>query len=148
MRHSPRHIALLLVVAQSFAALGFGPRAICHDPDGSSCTDSAASPCCCFEHRGPACCDDQNTDGPAPAQLVAAGCGCVHTPIADQPFVARHRDVKRDLGLATMHAAALPHVVLRTHVLPSPACAWRGPKGVGPPGGSGLAHIDTVILRL
>jgi len=123
-------IVFLVIVAQIASALGAAPRAICECLDGSTCTDSAISPCCCNDRQEPACCDHR----------------CVDTPIPPQPVLAASGAGASDRLLAVPGHGA--HLIAVVHTPPSMLMAPARCGMAVPPIVSTLRHLHTVVMRL
>lgn len=143
-------IACLLVLVQTVMVAGLGPRALCRDPDGSTCVDSVLSPCCCHEHRESVCCGADGCDETGPADIcgpeIAPGCQCQCTPVAPQPLI--QAGTKAHLELASGSDAIRVAAAIPMLAWASATRNWCGPLRTGPPGPSRRAHLDSVILRL
>jgi hypothetical protein len=145
-----RIIACLLITAQALVGAGLGPRAVCKDPDGSTCVDSVLSPCCCHRQQHDPCCVEEEAER-LPVQhagqpQLAAACQCICAPVA-QPNLLRptngNNRLTLDVAGTAVTALALPAM--------TPLAPWpeRGrPVWTGPPRARALAHLDCVILRL
>lgn len=147
-----RPVACLLVLVQALMAAGLGPRALCRDPDGSTCVDSALSPCCCHRHQESPCCGEDGCDEASPADAgrthLASACQCVCTPVLGQLLGVQRTATKATLDVATGSDAIAVDTAFPTVAWVPAARNWRLPLRTGPPGRSGLAHLGTVILRL
>ncbi len=147
-----RLVACLLVLSQALVAAGMGPRALCRDPDGSTCVDSVLSPCCCHRQQEVPCCGEDGCDETAPAETrptqMAAACQCVCTPVAAQPLVVQRGDVKASVDHVTGVDAVVAVAAFEVMAWPTVALIPCGPWRTGPPGRSALNHLDSVILRL
>jgi hypothetical protein len=144
-------IACLLIVCQAFIGAGFGPRALCRDPDGSTCVDSILTPCCCHRQPDAPCCGDDECDETTTSAVCEPGvnscCQCVCTPVTAQPLIAQ-AGTKAHIGFSADTHAAVVHVALPPMPCLSAVHNWCGPFRTGPPGRSHLAQLDSVILRL
>jgi hypothetical protein len=147
-----RLVACLLVLTQALVAAGLGPRALCRDPNGSTCVDSVLSPCCCHRQQEVPCCGEDGCGESLSAEIgspqIASVCQCVCTPVAAQPLVVQQTDVKASLDHVTGFDAVVAVATLPVMPWPMVALSRCGPLRTEPPGCSALSHLDSVILRL